>query len=145
MTVGDPQVLIAVGAVASPILVFLGAWATTRIANKTTRDANREASAIDLVKELRGELAELRGRQDNVESELAAVQRVTRAAVNFIDRLGLWISGGMRGKVPTPPASLREHVDMALWADANGTPSTAARAPDDAQPTDLTRPSPPPP
>lgn len=144
MTFGDPQVLIAASAVASPILVFLGAWATTRIANKTTREANREASAIDLVKELRGELADLRGRQDSVEDELKAVQRVTRAAVNFIDRLGLWISGGMRGKVPTPPEALHEHIDLSLW-EQDGQPSAAARAPDDGQPTDPTRQQPPPP
>ena len=47
--------------------------------------------------------------------QLAARDRVVRAAAIFIDRVGLWILAGMTGMKPQPPAVLHEHIDPSLW------------------------------
>lgn len=57
-----------------------------------------------------------------LKTQLAARDRVVRAAVIFIDRVGLWLAGGMKGKKPRPDDLLRDHVDVALWDESTPFP-----------------------
>lgn len=37
------------------------------------------------------------------------------AAASFINRVGLWVRGGMRGPMPEPPDQILPHIDAELW------------------------------
>lgn len=44
----------------------------------------------------------------------AALDKLT-AAASFINRIGLYIAGGMRGPLPEPPEQILPHIDAGFW------------------------------
>ena len=60
---------------------------------------------------LETDLEKLRERNEAQRGDLAA-------ATTFINRVGLWLAGGMKGPLPQPPEQLLKHgVDDELWDD----------------------------
>lgn len=65
---------------------------------------------------LYGRMATLEKRVDEVEEDNRKLHGLFQLAVNFINRVGLWVSGGASPESrPEPPEQLREHIDTEPW------------------------------
>lgn len=106
------------------VSAVIGPWLIAKLNAKTSRDSDvtsaqtrfmetllaRVASLEAADRERRQEIAQLQG-------ELSLMQRFTSAALGFIDSVGWWIQGGMRGQRPMPPTVLHDRIDLTPWRD----------------------------
>lgn len=107
----ETAILTTVGIVLASALTLAGVVLTGRWAARKGDDDTTLEWAQQLL-----------GRLDKVEIEVKDLRRLReqdqltiRAASSFIDRIGLWISGGMKKPRPTPPQLLHAYVDTGLW------------------------------
>lgn len=64
---------------------------------------------------LQARVDKLETRVQTLEDEKTALARQLTAAASFINRVGLWIAGGHRGRMPQPPEQILPHIDAELW------------------------------
>lgn len=109
------QMVVVLGAVFGTFLTAGGSWLVARIGAKTTAEASAMSSVLQWAEQTQSRLTEVEGTVEEVRAELRTTQNLFRGAVTFIDRIGIYFAGGMRGPVPRPSAQLHEYIDMSLW------------------------------
>lgn len=120
------------GVIAAIVSAVLGLAGVVYTAWKA-RQSTDESVAAQLIEEAlnqmrqtidaQGKTLESHGKEiEGLKVQLAARDRIVRAAVIFIDRVGLWLAGGMKGNKPRPDGILKEHIDTALWEESHPFP-----------------------
>lgn len=66
-------------------------------------------------RELRARLDVLENRVSSLEAEKAEQGRTISAMASFINRLGAWLEGGMKGRRPKPSKRIHDHIDVDPW------------------------------
>lgn len=113
-----------------PAWITWGNWRAKQRENRASEIAEKRDDILAWGERLQSEIAEVKQELKDLRAEVAILQRVFRSAVNFIDRIGLWFTGGMHGQAPHPPEALHEHIDTSLWERRAGPP-------DDGQPRNI--------
>ena len=125
----SPQDALIASALITAVLALAGVIYTQRTAKHSTDQstgAKLVEEALDQMRETireQGETIERQGATikehgeeiSQLKVQLAARDRVIRAAAIFIDRIGLYLAGGMQGVKPRPGEILHEHIDLSLW------------------------------
>lgn len=101
-------------------LTYLGVRLTAKTGARTTRESKSQEALqwrFDQLQEevtRQGErIAAQDTRIEDLDRKLDESNRLSRKAINFIDRVGFALSAGR--KVPTPDGILAEAVDMSMW------------------------------
>ena len=105
-------------------LTYLGVRLTAKMGARTTREGLAQEALQWRFDQLQEEvtrqgqrIAEQDKRIEDLDNKLDESNRLSRKAINFIDRVGLANYYGQ--KLPIPDGVLTEHVDMALWPPDN--------------------------
>lgn len=88
--------------------IALGAWLTWLASG-----AGRLQQRVDA----------LERRTDALEDDVRAKEAIIRLMASFIDRLGQWLEGGMRGKRPQPDPKVHEYIDTEPWLTEQPNPN----------------------
>lgn len=101
-------------------LTYLGVRLTAKIGARTTRDGKAQEALQWRFEQLQEEvtrqgerIAAQDTRIEELDRKLDESNRLSRKAINFIDRVGFALVAGR--KVPTPDGILAEVVDMSMW------------------------------
>ena len=68
-----------------------------------------------LIAQLWLRVSKLEDKVSTLEAEKSAALDKLTAAASFINRVGLYIAGGMRGPLPEPPEQILPHIDAGFW------------------------------
>lgn len=93
----DPPVMAAIVAAAG---MTFGAWLTWLASG-----AGRLQARIDALEK----------RTDALEDDVRAKEQIIRIMASFVDRLGMWLEGGMSGTRPRPDPKVHEYIDTQPW------------------------------
>ena len=106
-----------VGTIITAIIALIGSWLVGRMSARSTAAATAQTTTVAWAKDLMARVESLEDGQRELRENIAARDKIIRAAVTFIDRVGVWVAGGMRGRKPRPGEILSEHIDVELWSD----------------------------
>ena len=106
-----------VGTIVAAIIALVGSWLVGRMSARSTAAATAQTTTVAWAKDLLARVESLEDGQDELREEVAERDNIIRAAVTFIDRVGIWFAGGMRGRKPKPGEILAERIDVHLWSD----------------------------
>lgn len=114
------------GALVVGVLSLVASTVAAIYATRSQRRASDQSLGAQLVEEALGQMREQLRAQDvrivALEAETASLRagvasrdRIVRALATFVDRVGVWIAGGMCGPKPEPPDVLAAYIDTTLW------------------------------
>lgn len=113
-----------IAGIISALIAVGGVIYTSRKGTQSTKESVGAQLIEEALTQMRatinaqGLTLEAHGKQiEDLKIQLAARDRVVRSAVIFIDRVGLWLASGMKGRKPHPDDTLKDHVDVALWEE----------------------------
>lgn len=115
-----PEITIAIISALSAAVTALITLSIARTGARANQTVEKEKSAAELVGDLYARVESLEKQIGEMRTQMDTLGRVSRAATTFIDRIGIWLEGGMKGQRPHPPSTLAEHIDIGLWLNAKG-------------------------
>lgn len=110
----SPEVLAVIGPVITAAIVAGGSVLVAKLANRSTRESNKEVTVLGWAEQLSKRLDKVESELEELREELAAERTITRTAAGYIDRLLWWFRTGRKGTMPWPPKNLQPHLDPNL-------------------------------
>ena len=96
------------------ITAILGTWGAMYVASRGERSTN-QGTVAEFAKGVVERVETLEGRVQALEEHIKIQDLVIRRFATFVDRVGLWIANGAKGRQPAPPDGIHEYIDHTLW------------------------------
>ncbi len=104
----------------TPLVAGGISYAIARSKNDLERYVAQESTAIKMVEAQNIKIAHMEDRLEAVEAELDATENKLRAALAYLDLLGMWLYMGRPGPAPPLPEILKRSLaNSRLWERIN--------------------------